>query len=140
MNNRLKTMQSRCFDIEPSCCEQTMTCDPLQTLPLAMAYVPWQQWKNVYEGGKGLEHGTIFEELIFPFQFASRVCGNSCMNQNRYSDCNTNWNSQNGMYMDYNVHHNNCNNNSNTCRNNSINGCNNSCNSKKTSNCGRRCD
>lgn len=51
--------------------------DSLQTMPLAMAYVPWQQWQNVYEGSVGLMQGTIFEELIFPFQYASRVCTNN---------------------------------------------------------------
>lgn len=68
MNNRLQNKPN-------SCCSESMSCDPLQMMPLAMAYVPWQQWQNVYEGSKGLENGTIFEELIFPFQYASRVCG-----------------------------------------------------------------
>ncbi len=122
MNNRLRTMQSRCLDMDNCYCNQNMTYDPLQTMPLAMAYVPWQQWKNVYEGCKGLEHGTIFEELIFPFQFSSRVCGNSCMKQNRYADFNSTMN--------------NCNANCNSTMNN----CNANCNTKKTSNCERRCD
>jgi hypothetical protein len=36
-------------------------------MPLAMAYVPWQQWQNIYEPCRALERGTIFEELDKPF-------------------------------------------------------------------------
>ncbi len=146
MNNRLRTIQSHCLDMDNSYCNQNMTYDPLQTMPLAMAYVPWQQWKNVYEGCKGLEHGTIFEELIFPFQFSSRMCRNSCMKQNHYADCNTNCNSRSDMCMTYNnMERNNCNNNCNNNynynrNNNSNNNYNANCNTKKTSNCERRCD
>lgn len=67
----------------PSICYDNY--DVLQDMPLAMSYVPWQQWQNVYDGAKGLECGTIFEELKFPFKCASPVCrnkgcgcGNSC--------------------------------------------------------------
>lgn len=42
--------------------------DPLQGMPLAMAYVPWQDWKNVYCQEKALQRGTIFEELDLPFE------------------------------------------------------------------------
>lgn len=34
---------------------------------LAMAYVPWQTWRDIYEVEKALEHGTIFCELDKPF-------------------------------------------------------------------------
>ena len=37
-------------------------------MPIAMAYVPWQEWRSVYEVEKGLHCGTIFEELFKPFQ------------------------------------------------------------------------
>lgn len=36
--------------------------------PLAMAYVPLQQWKETYNLDKGFEQGTIFPELNFPFK------------------------------------------------------------------------
>ena len=36
--------------------------------PLAMAYVPWQQWKTPYDPAKGLRRGTIFEDLDLPFE------------------------------------------------------------------------
>lgn len=40
----------------------------LDDMPLAMAYVPWQEWQNLYEAEKGFHRGTIFEELDKPFQ------------------------------------------------------------------------
>ncbi|MBU3841299.1 MAG: spore coat associated protein CotJA [Candidatus Ruminococcus intestinipullorum] len=36
-------------------------------MPLAMAYVPWQNWQDIYEVHKGIHRGTIFEELDKPF-------------------------------------------------------------------------
>ncbi|HJB19395.1 MAG TPA: spore coat associated protein CotJA [Candidatus Bariatricus faecipullorum] len=36
-------------------------------MPLAMAYVPWQNWRNLYDIHKGFTRGTIFEELDKPF-------------------------------------------------------------------------
>lgn len=50
--------------------ENTENCcmhDPLNGLPIAMAYVPWQEWKNIYAAEKALCRGTIFEELDKPF-------------------------------------------------------------------------
>ena len=41
--------------------------DALDGLPIAMAYVPWQHWKDVYDLCEGLEKGTIFPELYKPF-------------------------------------------------------------------------
>mgnify|MGYP003305439974 CR=1 FL=1 len=34
---------------------------------LAMAYVKWQTWQNIYDAEKALHHGTIFQELDLPF-------------------------------------------------------------------------
>ena len=39
----------------------------LDSLPLAMAYVPMQMWNTTYDASKGLERGTIFPELDLPF-------------------------------------------------------------------------
>lgn len=39
---------------------------PAQT-PLAMAYVPFQQWGSVYDSNEGFHKGTIFPDLDFPF-------------------------------------------------------------------------
>lgn len=35
---------------------------------LAMAYVPWQNWRNIYDIDKGFCIGTIFAELNKPFE------------------------------------------------------------------------
>lgn len=40
---------------------------PFKDFPVAMAYVPWQEWNHVYEIEKGFEIGTIFPELNKPF-------------------------------------------------------------------------
>lgn len=60
-------------NVEVSCvCKVTsdMSChknDPMEKLgprfPIAMAYVPWQQWGELYDPECGLKQGTIFKEL-----------------------------------------------------------------------------
>ena len=35
--------------------------------PIAMAYVPWQEWRDIYEAEKAFSCGTIFKELNKPF-------------------------------------------------------------------------
>ncbi len=39
---------------------------------VAMGYVPWQKWKNIYEPQKALKCGTLFEALNKPFKGGSR--------------------------------------------------------------------
>lgn len=46
----------------------------IDRMPLAMTYVPWQQWRNLYDPSKGFWVGTIFQELDLPF------CERSCLN------------------------------------------------------------
>lgn len=41
--------------------------DKLSGLSIAMAYVPWQEWRSLYEVEKGFRCGTIFPELNLPF-------------------------------------------------------------------------
>lgn len=41
-------------------------CDKRE-YPLAMAYVPWQQWNNVMCAKEGLCKGTIYSDLVLPF-------------------------------------------------------------------------
>ncbi len=41
-------------------------------LPIAMAYVPWQEWKRLYAPSAALENGTLFEELDLPFLGSQR--------------------------------------------------------------------
>ena len=40
----------------------------LGSLPVAMAYVPMQQWKSAYPPEEALMHGTLFPELNLPFE------------------------------------------------------------------------
>lgn len=35
--------------------------------PLAMMYVPWQQFNETYTENTALEKGTVFPELYYPF-------------------------------------------------------------------------
>lgn len=36
--------------------------------PLAMAYVPFQEWSEVYSEEKAFDAGTLFPELNLPFE------------------------------------------------------------------------
>ena len=46
---------------------QNCSGDPLYGMPLAMGYVPWQEWGKIYDPEEGLCNGTIFPELNLPF-------------------------------------------------------------------------
>lgn len=41
--------------------------DDIDKMPIAMAYVPWQQWNDVYDLETAFQCGTIFPELNLPF-------------------------------------------------------------------------
>lgn len=47
-------------------CEQPKTVLPRE-MPIGMLYVPYQQWRRVYEPAVGFERGTVYEELDKPF-------------------------------------------------------------------------
>lgn len=47
----------------------------IDDMPLAMAYVPMQKWRNVMDGAAGLAAGTIFQELVLPFYGDKNNCG-----------------------------------------------------------------
>ena len=47
-------------------------CGELSGLPIAMAYVPWQQFTDLYCEDEALYKGTIFKELRL--DFAGRGC------------------------------------------------------------------
>ncbi len=36
--------------------------------PLAMAYVPFQQWGDTMQPEEALNCGTLFNDLVFPFE------------------------------------------------------------------------
>lgn len=44
-----------------------ITCGDLSQFPIAMAYVPWQTFRNLYSYEKALCVGSIFQELDKPF-------------------------------------------------------------------------
>lgn len=50
-----------------TCCNDNSKYDEHSGMPLAMAYVPWQKWRSIYEADKGFRRGTIFEQLDKPF-------------------------------------------------------------------------
>ena len=45
-------------------CNASNRCD---AYPIGMAYVPWQNFKDIYDIDRGLSAGTIFAELDKPF-------------------------------------------------------------------------
>lgn len=60
-------------DILPVMCtscelpKQSVDSNCINGFPLAMAYVPMQKFQKLYSPEKGLENGTLFEELNLPF-------------------------------------------------------------------------
>lgn len=69
---RDKDMDSRCrMDNDMSSRRGNM--NDMEGFALAMAYVPWQQWGEIYPLNTGLQRGTIFPELDKPF-FKGRCC------------------------------------------------------------------
>lgn len=62
----------KCYS-NPSPCAQNMMAD-LSDLPLAMAYVPMQHFKTVYELDEAFQNGTIFPELNKPFYGSRGGC------------------------------------------------------------------
>lgn len=67
--NNMRGYGRRVVETQPAppniCCG--VRNDVLDVLPIAMAYVPWQDWKCLYDIDKGFQRGTIFEELDKPF-------------------------------------------------------------------------
>lgn len=63
-----------CPTIQPrsdvSCCMQPFSAQK----PLAMGYVPIQEWRDLYPICKGLQVGTIFSELCKPFCGKGGAC------------------------------------------------------------------
>ena len=44
-----------------------MPSENIDQFPIAMAYVPWQRWGQIYPMEQALNRGTIFPELDKPF-------------------------------------------------------------------------
>lgn len=49
-------------------CVSTAASHLEQHYALAMAYVPWQQWQQLYTPEQGFARGTMFPDLYLPFQ------------------------------------------------------------------------
>lgn len=64
-------MREPCGSCKPSCPEDRRY--PVDQMPIAMAYVPWQEWNCIYEANVGYKAGTIFEEL--DLEFYGSNCG-----------------------------------------------------------------
>lgn len=61
-----REQEFRMREVREECCEERK--DMFYGMPLGMAYVPWQQWRKLYEAEKGFRCGTIFSELDKPFK------------------------------------------------------------------------
>ena len=48
-------------------CSNPAATDQLNGMALAMAYVPWQSYRNLYCAAEGFHKGTIFKELNYEF-------------------------------------------------------------------------
>ncbi len=59
---------SGCSGCVSTCNKETV----LQNMALAMAYVPWQPYENLYSLSQALRNGTIFRDL--DFEFMGRRC------------------------------------------------------------------
>lgn len=51
-------------------CMKKSQNENIEDMPLAMAYVPYQQWKDLYDPSEALKRGTIFKALDLPFECA----------------------------------------------------------------------
>lgn len=75
-NNMRTRMQNSCNapSMERGCGRQEFCIDQY---PVAMAYVPWQQFGETYPFEHGFHRGTIFPELDLPFLCANPACGSA---------------------------------------------------------------
>jgi len=52
----------------PSTTISVVPKEDCKDMVLAMAYVPWQKWQNIYDAEKSFCRGTIFQDLDLPFR------------------------------------------------------------------------
>ncbi len=58
---------SECCCNNPGVSRVPKLSDPLECLPLASSYTPWQRFENLYPEKEAICYGTIFRELYLPF-------------------------------------------------------------------------
>ena len=56
-----------CIDQAPIAPEMPLESTFPAKVSLAMMYVPYQRFENLYDEEKALQRGTLFEELDLPF-------------------------------------------------------------------------
>ena len=61
-----------CMDQEPIMPEMPVESSFPAHVSLAMAYVPYQRFENLYDEDKALERGTLFKDLDLPFYGGKR--------------------------------------------------------------------
>lgn len=78
-NSRVNNCNNRNTRPALPCCDETHETYPANAcrgypkvtsardMVLAMAYVPWQSFGNIFEPDKALCMGTVFPELVKPF-------------------------------------------------------------------------
>ena len=63
----------RLFRHQSGMCEYGHRHGGVDSMSVAMQYVPWQHWSRIYSPEEGLQCGTIFPELNKPF-YGKGVC------------------------------------------------------------------
>lgn len=66
-NEAARRSMSPCDKVESTSDWVEYDRENIDSMPVAMAYVPWQFMKDVYEPSDALQIGTIFPELDKPF-------------------------------------------------------------------------
>lgn len=74
MQHYYRSMPSRDMSSRDISSRDMSSHDRLSAMPIGMAYVPWQVWREIYDAEKALCRGTIFQELDKPFQGAGGCC------------------------------------------------------------------
>ena len=68
VRNSCEIPRRDCHEEGEMSCAVSENYDALAGMPIAMAYVPWQMWRGIYDVEKAFCRGTIFEELDKPFR------------------------------------------------------------------------
>lgn len=63
-NDMRNNRETNCRNLEDGCM-RTDNC--IDEFPIGMAYIPWQSFRDLYDPHEGLERGTLFKELDYPF-------------------------------------------------------------------------
>ena len=58
----------------PVCLDNQAEEDEVNGMTIAMAYVPWQEWRDLYTCEQALQRGTVFAELDKPFKGMGGCC------------------------------------------------------------------